>query len=504
MTATDSVQIQARGDRVYLWISPDDDPGLAGMVDRVRRELPGVGIDWVAVREAYRFGRGRWFPVASRKADAARDQRAKIRFSADGLVGYLLLFGPKNRGTRLDEEDVLALARAYGVPEALLDRSIVRRALVRRGQPDPTPIARGRPAVDGYPARAEWRAGLPTDPEGFLWAVDQFEVLPGEILGTARRGQPVGIRHPPGRGTPGLAASGREIPARPGTDPVVLGPNLAVAPDGRTVIAQADGHLRLSGTGACRAEVFPLLTVSSAQELAEWGGTLVPASVVVEGDLEAPFPLRVLGDMEVRGSLIRSNLEVLGSLFVRDGVIQHRGTAIRTGGVLSAAFLERARVHAHTVHLRRYALKSTVSALDRVYAPGAEIRGGVVSACRGVIAGELGAPNGIVTEVAAGTAHAANAYLDLGKEWIEELRTPPSEDTPADPLALDAAVEMERRVERIREPDPLDAGITAGRVHPGVTVRVGPAVRKIENTVARVAFRYERMGPRGRVALERQ
>ena len=39
---------------------------------------------------------------------------------------------------------------------------------------------------------------------------------------------------------------------------------------------------------------------------------------------------------------------------------------------------------------------------------------------------------------------------------------------------------------------------------PGVTVRVGTAVRKMENPVGRVEFTYERFGPHGRVAMLRK
>ena len=495
--------IEARGSRIYLRLPPEPFEPLSAVVARVRQELPGLGIDWVAVREAYKYGRGRPFPIADRDPEATGAEKAKIRFSRDGLTAYLILYPPKGRGRRLTEAQVLELAAAYGVPRDLIDPDALRRALLRRSYLEPEPFARGRPPEDGEPARMRWAGGIPVDPGSFLQALEAGREVPDPVLLLVRPGDAAGALQPAGRGTHGLSARGEPIPARPGANPVRLGRGLGIAPDGRTVVAQAQGHLRITGPGGIRAEVLPVLRAADPAELAPWRDRFYPGSVVIEGDLEVPFPVRVLGDMEIRGSLIRSPVEVLGSLFVRDGIIQARTVPVQVGGVVSAGFVERARVVAHTVHVRRYVLKGSITALHTVWVadPG-DIRGGQTVAGRRITAGEIGNPNALSTEVAVGMAPLAAAFEKLYRSWARRLE----EEKPADegPDPAEAAQRWAERAAAVEPPDPLAALISARKVHPGVTVRMGSAVRTLESPIGPVDFSFERFGARGRVALARR
>lgn len=160
---TEHLDLKAEGDRVTLRVAAGFPGPLSQVVAHVKEQLPGLAVDWTAVREGYRFGRDRHFPVASRRSEQALAEKAKIRFSADGLTAYLLLFPPKPRGRRLEEEELQALAAAYGIPPRLIDGGALRRALLRKAYHEPEVIARGRPPVDGHPAWVHWPAGLPSD-----------------------------------------------------------------------------------------------------------------------------------------------------------------------------------------------------------------------------------------------------------------------------------------------------------------------------------------------------
>jgi uncharacterized protein (DUF342 family) len=499
------VAVSAEGDVVSVTVAQDHPGPYSALVRFLRQHLPGVWIDWVAVREAYRFGRGRPFPVGRRGAEAAFDERAKIRFSEDGLAAYLILYPPKPRGRRLTEAELARLVRAYGVPAGLLDPQALHMAFLRRSYQESELIARGRPPVDGAPAHVTWVRGLPSDPEGFLAALkSSAEPYPSEILGEVAEGA-AGALHAPGAGTPGLAASGGTIPARAGDNAVRLGPGLRLEPDGTTIVALRAGHLRLSGAGGAEATVLPLLRVREAQDLEPWSGGVFAGSLVVEGDLEVRFPLKVLGDVEVRGGLIRSSLEVMGSLFVRDGVIHHGRGPVRVGGILSTGFLDRAWVAAHTVHVRRYSLQSRLLAFDSILAPaqGASLAGGQIASRRRVEAHQLGSPNAMETEVAVAAASFNATFQGLYQSWAEALRSlPPDCPVPAGALQEEAS-RWERAASAAASVDLANARIATQRVHSGVAVRIGTALREIGNTVGPVAFTYEKIGERDRVAMAR-
>ncbi|MBI5018513.1 MAG: DUF342 domain-containing protein [Deltaproteobacteria bacterium] len=499
------VLLSAEGEVVRITVAPDHPGPYSTLVSFLRQHLPGVWIDWVAVREAYRFGRGRPFPVGRRRAEAAFDERAKIRFSEDGLAAFLLLYPPRPRGSRLTEADLARLVRAYGVPPELVDAHALRMAFLRHSYQESELIARGRPPLDGAPARVDWVRGLPTDPEGFLAALESLgDLYPTEILAEVAEHGKAGTLHPPESGTPGLAASGAPIPARAGEDTIRLGPGLRLDPAEGTIVATATGHLRLSGRGATTARVLPLLRVREAQDLEPWRGAVFPGSIVVEGDLEVRFPLKVLGDVEVRGGLVRSSLEVMGSLFVRDGVIHRGHEPVRVGGILSAAFMDRAWVAAHTVHVRRYSLQSRLLGFDAVLAPskGANLCGGQIACRKRVVADVLGSPNSMDTEVAVGAPGFNATFHAMFQSWADALRSLPTEEGPEETIREEAA-RWEKATLALTVPHLPHALIATQRVHAGVTIRIASALREIGNAVGPVSFTYEKIGDRDRVAMTR-
>ncbi|MBI5442372.1 MAG: DUF342 domain-containing protein [Deltaproteobacteria bacterium] len=503
-----SVLFQTEGDVISV-VVPADHPGpYSALVRSVRQQLSGAWIDWVAVREAYRFGRGRPFPVARESGDGSADERAKVRFSPDGLTAYLILFPPKLHGQRLRDPELFRLIGAYGIPATLLDVQAVRLAVLRRSYREAEPIAKGRHPVDGRSAAAEWSAGVSTDPEGFLAAIGEGgERHPDSVLTGVEEDQALGLFHPPQAGSPGQSVTGTDIPAQRGGDTVQLGEGLRLSdePAGQVVRAVRAGHLRMRGVDASRASVVPLLRIREAQELERWQNEVFPGSVLVEGDLEVRFPLRILGDLEVRGGLVRSSIEVMGSLFVRDGIIHHGRAPVKVGGVVSAAFLDRAWVVAHTVLVRRYSLQSRILARDAVLALAAQasICGGQVACRLRVEAGVLGSPNGMATDVAVANPAFTASFQDLYYSWAAALRAQCLAEERAGDRLVEAAGEWEKAAQDLSLSDATNGKIFAQKVHSGVSVRIGGALRQISNPVGPVIFSYERIGPRDRVAMNR-
>lgn len=500
----EQVALKADGDRVLLRVGRDFPGPLSRLVAHLKERLPGLTLDWTAVREAYRFGRGRFFPVASRDPADARSEKAKIRFSADGLSAYLILFPPKVRGRRLEEAELRDLAEAYGIPAHLLDVRALRRAHLCNAHQEPERIARGHPPVDGQPAWIRWAGGHPSDAGGFLAFLRDRGDYPETILAEACAGGTVGRYHPPGIGSPGISARGEPIAPRAGGDPLELGTGLRCGEDGLSIVAETSGHLRIGGVGGTRASVVPLLRVKDAQELRTRARAGFAGSVVVEGDLEADFPFRILGDLEVRGALIRSSIEVLGSLFVRDGIIQRGSAPVRVGDLAVAGFLDHASVHARTVLVRRHGLKSRILALESVLTgEGGSIQGGTVGAGREVHLGSLGSAHAIATEGWVGTPNVAETFRDLYQGWAAAL-SEESPDRPAPPSETRAAAEHWRMAaESAAALDPSHARLWVQTVFPGVTVRIGTAARTVEKAVGPAEFLLERVGDRGRVALHR-
>lgn len=502
-----SPSISAEADVILIDVPDTYGASYSAFVHFLRHQLPGVWIDWTAAKEAFLWGRGRPFPIGRRRQEAAADEKAKVRFSDDGLTAYLVLYPPKPNGRRLTELELLRLIRAYGVPSQLLDTQQVRLAFLRRTYGEAECVARGVAAVNGEAAHIVWGQGFPSDTEGFLTALRNAEnIYPQTILGKVSAGEIAGKLYRPGDGTPGLSVSGQVIAPRRGEDCTHLGAGLEIDDDGETIRSRLDGHLRISGSSGVGAQVIPLLVAKSVQDLEPWAGGLYPGSIVVEGDLEIRFPLRVLGDVEVRGGLVRSDLEVMGSLFVRDGVINHGRAPVRVGGLLTASFLDRASVMAETVHLRRYALQSRIVALRSIIAlgSGVSIAGGVAHAALSVHAEILGSPNAMETEIAVAPPSLSASFQSLYQSWADALTASGHSENIAGDELRTASSRWTIATQTAPPPDLNNARILARKVCGGVAIRVGNSLREIGNACGPVTFSYERIGERDRVAMVRQ
>lgn len=500
----DSLTLRMEGDRLLLEI-PREYPGrLSDAVRAVGLHAAGVRVDWSAVREAFRFVRGVPFPVGSRRKDEALAERAKVRIAQDRLTAYLLRFPPRGSGPRLGAEDLEALALAYGLHPGLLDRGALRRCAATKSFGDLEVIARGHPPIPGHDAWPEWTSAVPTDAEGFLLALGRGEDCPAEVLAAVAEGQTAGRLHQPGRGTPGTDVTGRDLPAAQGRNRLTLGPGLRLGGDGNAIVASRGGHLRISGAAADRAEILPLFRARDGNELRGLCGEFVPGSAIVEGDLETASPLRIAGDLEVRGALIRSSLDVLGSLFVRDGIVQRGPAPVRAAGILYTGFLDHAWVQGGTVFFRHSSLRSQVLALGLVLtSPTATVQGGTTEAGEAVEAGVLGSPGGTETEVAAGGGAAAEAFRLFFREWAAELRRRLPRGAAGPEPAWMHAHDWEGEAQRLSEAPSSRWAVRVGRVHPGVTVRIGPASRRFDALSGPAEFSYDRVGERGRIALHR-
>jgi uncharacterized protein (DUF342 family) len=224
--------------------------------------------------------------------------------------------------------------------------------------------------------------------------------------------------------------------------------------------------------------------------------------VIINGDIESAAEIRVMGDLEVRGAIIGAGIQVMGSLIVRDGIINTDRLGIVSGGIVSAAFLEKARVEAHTVHLRRYSLHSKILALDTVLgAKACSVKGGDVEAGSQIIVPILGSTNASPTRVALGN-RPCQTLKDVYRGWIQLLERLTGVDPEVADWARREAVRLLELTELYQPKKRFDEGsILAQTVYPGVKVVIGQGMREPGEKLGSVRFTPERIGDKERVAM---
>lgn len=494
-----------REDRLFVTIPSDCDTPYTELVKTLRETTTqGIHPDYTALKEAYLHARGRPFPVGSTDPADLTSEKIKIRISTDRITAYMMIYPSKNKGKKLSEHEIRETLIAYGIDDELVDLKDLRKAILRREYGEPIPVAHGIPPIDGEPYTIEWEAP-PTDPEGFLHAIGENAEIPPQIIKIVRPAQLAGKRIKPRPGRPGITVDGTPIEPKPSLDDFILGEGLRLSPNGAMVLSTARGHLWLTGENGHKAEVVPVLELDGKQDLSQIARLdFHPGSVIIHGDVETNQLIRVMCDIEIRGALIGAGIETCGSLIVRDGIINTERHDISVGGLVSAAFFERARINAHTIHIRRYALHSKLYALKKIAgSQSSSVKGGETEAGHEITISILGSQTASPTRIAISN-RAAGILREKYRTWYSQFERMTYHDDNPDSM-MTALKEtlftlIDATAPKMRFDDSL---ITAEEIYPGVRIIIGNGVRDPGEHLTRVRFIPERIGDKERVALEK-
>jgi uncharacterized protein (DUF342 family) len=181
------------------------------------------------------------------------------------------------------------------------------------------------------------------------------------------------------------------------------GPNAALAPDGISIVATADGHPCALPDG--RVCVFPIVRVDG--DVGPATGNLATHDFVqVTGGVQPGYRV-ACGRLEVTEAG-EAELEIEGDVVIRGAAI---ATTVRTGGSLRARTLRRCRIEAlGDVHVEAEMIDCEIRCSGRVYVP----RGRVV-ACRIV------ARHGVEVR-AVGSERSAPCHLQFGVDPLRQGR----------------------------------------------------------------------------------
>jgi hypothetical protein len=297
--------------------------------------------------------------------DASTQTRLRVAISEDGMEAALQSHTPVEGGLMVPEE-IQALLQDAGVRTGIMDDVIGR--IARDGiHPPGVVVARGVQPRVGVPGRVEIVC-LPRD----------HQPKKGTIL-SVRKGDVVGVLHPPSEGMPGSSVTGDDVPCPPGeTVCLVPGLNTALGPDGTTFVSMEDGQPVQLPDGSIEVHttvVFPHDVDHSVGDIDFCGSLLIKGGVLGEFSIKAGGSVEVLGD--VQDALIESG----GDVTIHRGFVGVGKGRITAGGTVRVHDVTNQTIIAgKDVHIEMAAVNSTIEAGGRVIAPGAIITGGRLEA----------------------------------------------------------------------------------------------------------------------------
>lgn len=207
-------------------------------------------------------------------------------------------------------------------------------------------------------------------------------------------GQPLAQKVPPERGKAGKTVTGKYLEAKNGKDiPLPLGKNTRVADDGLTIVAETNGQVILLNN---KINVEPILTVEGDVSL-KTGNIMFLGTVFISGNVEDGFSVKASGNIEVKGTVGKSELDAEGDIVVSQGIAGKGEGSIRAGRSIWSKFIENTHVEAgEFVIVSDGIINSQVNANRKILCQGkrAAIIGGVLSASEEIHAKTLGSLGG--------------------------------------------------------------------------------------------------------------
>ncbi|MGE4293004.1 MAG: FapA family protein [Desulfovibrio sp.] len=340
-------------------------------------------------------------------------------------------------------------------------------------------------------------------------------------LPMARPGDLLARVHEPEPGRGGIDLYNKTIPAK-GGKPLHVAPGPGVKRKGHNGFEATEQGLLVYEKGVIM--VSPVLVVnkdvglSSGHIRAEFGSVQVRGSVTSGMRVSAPQNVLVLDAVE------SSFVEAGGDVEVRGGILMPDGGLVRAGGKVMAQFATNARIEAGgDVVIGNNVTNCRIDTLGSFQAVKGKgvVQGGILTSHQNVEVNELGTELGVATSVIISQKHQSQLPMLKARGKIKHelkriaerigdgdprsiLMATPAPRRPAMAELLKYRIRLERKFQKINEFMKKDTQrrqralsrcriIVRRRLHPGVTIKIGGRVLRIDKPVdhSQIYWDYE-------------
>lgn len=384
-------------DGVYLKITPPIGDGSQATVDDAVEKLRERGITTIneqIVRPIVTARKGEYVKVGMYKHNPSNDAMMSVDITDQEMKAYLYVSPPGPGGADISSDMIVAFLKNNRVSAGISeDRA-------REFQDHPVYkqnylVAEGIKPQDGADAKILYN--FETDrskirlKETASGKVDFKEL---NLIQNVVEGQPLAQKILAERGKGGKTVTGKYLEAKNGRDiPLPLGKNTKLADDGVTIVAETNGQVLIINN---KINVEPVLNIEGDVSL-KTGNIMFLGTVFVSGNVEDGFSVKASGNIEVKGSVGKSELDAEGDIVVSQGIAGKNEGTVRAGKSVWAKFIENCTVEAgEFVIVSDGIINCTVTANRKILCQGkrAAIIGGSLSAAEEIHAKTLGSFGG--------------------------------------------------------------------------------------------------------------
>ncbi|MCL2244210.1 MAG: FapA family protein [Treponema sp.] len=378
---------------VFLKITPPVGNGKKATQMQAMHSLAAKDIedvDMSMVGKLVEEASGTYVMVAEFKNNPVNDSMGMVEVDDNEMHVYITVLPPGDGGCDLSYEALVSLLKQNRVYHGIKEEFLIKFAdnPVYREKVE---AAEGTKPVNGKDAYIVYN--FETDQtkiklkEGTNGRVNFKEL---NIIQNVVEKQHLAQKIRPEDGVDGMTITGKVLPAKAGSDiPLPLGNNVHISDDGETIIADINGQVIMTGG---KVNVEPVYTVEGDVNL-KTGNIIFLGTVIISGNVEDGFSVKAAGNIEVKGTVSRAELDAEGDIIIYQGVNGKGGGRIRAGNSLVSKFIENANVEVgKMVIVSDGIINSRVDAIKSIICQGkrANIMGGLLRAGEEINAKVLG------------------------------------------------------------------------------------------------------------------
>ncbi|MFW5718338.1 MAG: FapA family protein [Spirochaetota bacterium] len=348
----DEEEEQDRDGRVFVRMTPDGimlkvtKPRGSGSKATERQAMEKLlertddGIDKGRVSKAVKLAQGEFIKVGDFEYDPSADASLSVELADGEMKAYLTAYPPGEGGADPSFDQVVSFLQMNGVVEGI-DEAVIGNFVEDPLYRESVLVASGRPPKNGEDAQVRYSFDLDPSQITLKETDGRVDFKELNLVQNVVQGQVLARKEEAQRGEPGRTVTGKLLPATDGKDvEMPVGKNVRIAEDGKSAIAEINGQVVLS---AGRITVEPVHVIAGDVNL-RTGNVLFLGTVLVKGNVDDGFTVKAAGNIEVMGSVGRSNLDAEGDIIVHQGIAGRNASTVRCGRSLWAKFVENARV----------------------------------------------------------------------------------------------------------------------------------------------------------------
>ncbi len=292
------------------------------------------------------------------------------------------------------EEEILKELKKKGVVYGI-DRNRIKHIVERKRSVAMETVAAGR-----YPnGRLEWKFNIATSRKPFITSQNRADFKNIEHFNYVHKDEDVAIYRDTSAVEPGVLVTGKTVEPAGIYNKLPDSSDFYLDKDGRTLRAARDGYLLRENGHIQISDVFYV----KGDVGYNTGNIKTDGPIVIDGDVRSGFRVESNSTIMINGTVDAASIYTShGDIIIRDGILGKGRAKILCGGRLTCGFAQDAHISAQKdVILHHYALNCVITSggYVRLSDKKGVVRGGTITADKGIYAHEAGTERGSVMDL---------------------------------------------------------------------------------------------------------